>query len=350
MAVTTETKNLEMTRAETPLLGWGEYLTRSSQANLYHDPAWAGLIRSCFGHRTFFLAAQGKGALRGILPLVYLKSRIFGKALVSMPYFNYGGLLADDDAAVTELIASAVELKRELGADYIELRQSATLPSNLPVKSHKVIMLLPLPSDPEALLRNFKSKLRNQIRTPEKAGATFHWGGRELLDEFYGVFAENMRDLGTPVYSKLFFKAIVETFPAHCHIAVIRLSDQPVAAGFLLGFRGKLEIPWASSVRRYNRFSPNMLLYSGVLRQAILEGFQVFDFGRSTLDSGTYRFKQQWGAAPSPTYWYYPGQNEGRLPEHNPESAKFYWATQVWKRLPLAFTNRLGPAIVKNIP
>jgi serine/alanine adding enzyme len=350
MAVTTETKNLEMARAETPLPGWGEYLTRSPQATLYHDPAWAGLIGSCFGHRTFFLAAQDRGVLRGILSLVYLKSRIFGKALVSMPYFNYGGLLADDDAAATKLIASAVALKRELGADYIELRQSATLPGNLPVKSHKVIMLLPLPSDPEVLLRNFKSKLRNQIRTPEKAGATFHWGGRELLDEFYGVFAENMRDLGTPVYSKLFFKAIIETFPAHCHIAVIRLNDQPVAAGFLLGFRGKLEIPWASSVRRYNRFSPNMLLYSGVLRQAIHEGFQIFDFGRSTLDSGTYRFKQQWGAAPSPTYWYYPGQNQDQLPEHNPESGRFYWATQVWKRLPLAFTNRLGPAIVKNIP
>jgi serine/alanine adding enzyme len=350
MAVTTETKNLEMARAETPLPGWGEYLTRSPQASLYHDPAWAGLIHSCFGHRTFFLAAQNKGALRGILPLVYLKSRIFGKALVSMPYFNYGGLLADDDGAVTELIASAVELKRELGADYIELRQSATLRGNLPVKSHKVIMLLPLPSDPEALWQGFKSKLRNQIRTPEKAGATFHWGGRELLDEFYAVFAENMRDLGTPVYSKRFFKAILETFPKHSYIALVRLNGGPVAAGFLLGFRNKLEIPWASSLRRYNRASPNMLLYSGVLRQAILEGFQIFDFGRSTLDSGTYRFKQQWGAAPSPTYWYYPGQNQDKLPEHNPETGRFYWATQVWKRLPLALTNRVGPGIVKNIP
>jgi serine/alanine adding enzyme len=350
MMTSANTQTLEVTCGETPPSGWSEYLALNQQSSLYHDAAWAELIRSCFGHRTFFLAAQDNGALRGILPLVYLKSRIFGKALVSMPYFNYGGLLADDDAAVTELITSAVELKRELGADYIELRQSAKLPGNLPVKSHKVIMLLPLPSDPEALWRGFKSKLRNKIRLPEKAGIKFHWGQSELLNKFYAVFSENMRDLGTPVYPKSFFKTILESFPKFSYIAVAHLNSQPVAAGFLLGFRNKLEIPWGSSLRRYNRLYPNMLLYSGMLRQAILEGFQVFDFGRSTLDSGTYNFKQQWGADPGPTYWYYPGQNQDQLPEHNPESARFYWATQVWKHLPLVLTNRIGPAIVKNIP
>ena len=350
MTTQAETSAPRVTRHEAAPSKWQDYVSRHPSASLYHDPRWADLIHSCFNHKTYFLVAESAEGLTGALPLVYLKSRIFGKALVSMPYFNYGGLLADDPGVAVELVSSALRFKRELGADYVELRQAAPLPGGWPVKSHKVIMLLQLPENPGLLWDTFKTKLRTRIRRAEKEGFTLHWGKKDLLDDYYAVFAENMRDLGTPVYPKRFFHAILDVFPESARIALVRRGKQALAAGFLLAHRDKIEVPWSSSRRRFNHLSPNMLLYWWMIRQSIGEGFRIFDFGRSTRDSGTFTFKQQWGALPHETFWVYPGTEATELPDHSPQNAKYVWATRVWSNLPLWVTNRCGPWIVKSIP
>ena len=345
-----ETTITEISNRLSSVTAYNAYRERHRHNSFYHDPAWADVIRSCFGHETHWITVKQNDRLTGVLPLVFLKSRLFGKALVSMPYFNYGGILADDSSVTQILVKGALDLKAKLKADYIELRQTEKLDSNWPFRSNKVNMLLSLPGQAETLMKGFKSKLRNQIRRPEKEGCTFHWGQVELLPEFYSVFAENMRDLGTPVYPRRFFKTILEKFSGQSNIAVVRLRQKPVAAAFLVHYQNKMEIPWASSLRSFNPVSPNMMLYWGVLERAIAMEMIQFDFGRSSVGSGTYQFKEQWGALPHPTFWIYPGSAASRLPEHSPQSNKFFWATQIWRRLPLFLTNTAGPWIVKNIP
>jgi FemAB-related protein (PEP-CTERM system-associated) len=160
-----------------------------------------------------------------------------------------------------------------------------------------------------------------------------------------------MRDLGTPVYALSFFKNILATFPETTWICTIFSKDGlPIASGFLVGFKDNIEIPWASSLRKYNSLGPNMLLYWSVLKLACKRGYRVFDFGRSTPEEGTYRFKVQWGAKPVPLYWHYWLKNGGSLPEFNPKNPKYQLAIQIWKRLPVPLTRILGPAIVKNLP
>jgi hypothetical protein len=111
-----------------------------------------------------------------------------------------------------------------------------------------------------------------------------------------------------------------------------------------------MEIPWASSDRRYDRLAPNMLLYSSVLEYACQQGCKVFDFGRSTVDTGTYRFKEQWGAKPLPLYWYYWLKDDRPLPELNPNNPRYRLAISLWRNLPLPIANVLGPHIVKYLP
>ena len=159
-----------------------------------------------------------------------------------------------------------------------------------------------------------------------------------------------MQHLGTPVYSKLFFKNILEEFPELTRICTVYNEKEPIASGFLIVFKDRLEIPWASSLKKYNCYSPNMLLYWTALKLACDEGYQVFDFGRSTSGEGTYRFKEQWGAKAYPTYWYYWMRNGGPLPELNPRNPKYRMAIRLWKALPVALTRLIGPAIVKNLP
>ncbi len=196
----------------------------------------------------------------------------------------------------------------------------------------------------------FNAKLRNQVRKAVKSGLSVAVGGRELLTDFYTVFVRNMRDLGTPVYAEKFFAEVLRVFPSDARIIAVYLEGRPVAAGLIIWFRETVEIPWASSIRDYNQFCPNNLLYWMALQYAVIHGFKRFDFGRSTSGEGTYRFKEQWGAKPVQLNWQYLLSEGREMPELNTRNPKFEMAISVWKKLPLTVTRALGPHIVKNLP
>jgi len=330
---------------------WDRYVLESPTATGYHMTAWRQVVEEAFGHETVYLMVRDQqGDVRGVLPLVLLNSRLFGRFLISMPFFNYGGLDADIQPARDLLLEAAAQEALALRADHVELRQSDPMASAWKCRDHKVSMRLPLPRDFQVLLKSFPSKLRSQIRRPQKEGMVAQVGGLELLDAFYGVFSRNMRDLGTPVYSKLLFRKILKTFGKDTAICAVSWKGMVVAAGFVYTFRDMMEIPWASSDHRYDRLAPNMLLYSSVIEYACQQGCKVFDFGRSTVESGTHRFKQQWGAKPHQLYWYY-WLSDGRdIPQLNPTNPKFKAAIDLWRHLPLTVANLLGPRIVKYLP
>jgi FemAB-related protein (PEP-CTERM system-associated) len=296
------------------------------------------------------MALDAKKEVCGVLPLVVLSSKLFGRFMVSVPFFNYGGILADSRSIEEELLFAVTAIAKEQRVAHIELRQQSPMNLGLPSKVHKVSMRLQLPQAVESLWKTFPSKLRSQIRRGEKEGLTAKLGGLDLLDDFYGVFARNMRDLGTPVYGRGFFREILRTFPKESKVCVVYHGHRPVAAGFLYGYRQTLEIPWASSDRRWARFAPNMLLYGTVLKFACENGYREFDFGRSSVDSTTYQFKAQWGAKPVQLYWYYWLQGGSDVPEINPQNPKYHLAIEMWKRLPLGLTKLIGPRISKYLP
>ena len=331
---------------------WDAFVMASEQSVCYHEIGWKEVIEKSFRHKTFYLISEDKlGRIDGIFPLVQLKSHLFGNFLVSLPYFTYGGVCASSQEGFKKLLSEAELLATDLNAEHMELRQSEHLYEDLPVKTTKVAMRLTLPCDPETLLKSFPSKLRSQIRRPQKEGMVTKIGREDEIDNFYSVFAQNMRDLGTPVYAKSFFWNILEAFPETSWICTVFTKDnRPVASGFLLGFKEGMEIPWASSLRRYNPLSPNMLLYWSMLKFACEKGYRFFDFGRSTPGEGTYRFKEQWGAKPVQLYWHYWLRNGGTPPELSPKNPKYNLAIRIWKSLPVPVTRVLGPAIVKNLP
>jgi FemAB-related protein (PEP-CTERM system-associated) len=279
-----------------------------------------------------------------------MKSKSFGNFMVSMPYFNYGGVCASDGSTRKHLIDEAVHMAKDLKAQHIEFRQEESLQNGFPEKTYKVSMRLGLPSSPDELWKSFPSKLRSQIKVPQKAGMTCRFGRLEELESFYSVFSINMRSLGTPVYPRSFFRSILEGFPGNTWISTVYLGNIPVASGFLTGFKNRLEIPWASSVRSHNRFSPNMLLYWSCLKFACEQGYRTFDFGRSTAGESTYKFKEQWGATPSPMVWSYWVRGGGNMPDLTPRNPKYRLAIGIWRRLPLPVTQILGPRIIRNIP
>lgn len=333
-------------------LRWDAFVLSSTYASCYHQTGWKEIIEKTFGHKAFYLMSENQSnGIDGILPLIQLKSRLFGNFLVSLPYVNYGGVCISNQESLDRLLREAELLAKEINVEHIEFRQTEYLCEDLPAKTNKVTMTLTLPEDPEKLFKSFSSKLRSQIRKPQKEDMVVKIGKFAELENFYAVFSQNMRDLGTPVYALSFFKNILDTFPETSWICTVFSKDGlPVASGFLIGFKEKMEIPWASSLRRYNFLSPNMLLYWSVLKFACERGYRVFDFGRSTPYEGTYRFKEQWGAKPVQLYWHYWLKRGISRPELNPKNPKYQFAIQIWKKLPVPLTRVLGPLIVKNIP
>ena len=332
-------------------LCWDRFVQECPDSTGYHLLGWRSVIGEVFGHDSIYLMVSDEGGKTvAIAPVVLLSSLIFGRFLISLPFVNYGGIVANSVEAHRLLEEHLEKYAIATGVAHVELRKQERLATPWLESERKVSMRLPLPNSFDELWKAFPSKLRSQVRRAQKEGMTVEFGALDRVGDFYSVFSRCMRDLGTPVYPISWFQKILEVFPNDSRLCVVYHEKTPVAAGFLYGFRSALEIPWAAADRRFNRLSPNMLLYGSVLEYACQRGCSVFDFGRSTPDSGTYRFKEQWGAKPHQLYWYYWVREGKAIPQLNPQNPKFSLAIRAWQRLPLAVANVLGPHIVKYLP
>lgn len=339
--------NLEVVLCGEPDKGkWEAFVAQAPAATMCHHFLWQRVIEAAYKHRAFYLLAQDQGQVLGVLPLVLVRSRLFGSSLTSMPFLDYGGVCTEREDARAALVRRAHLLMQEQAADCVELRQRTPTGPDGSVRLDKVGMVLDLSPGLEALWSGLPAKTRNQVRKAQKSGLTVVSGGGELLEEFYAVFVENMRDLGSPVHHKLFFTRLFEQFGEQARLFVVRDGGQ--AVGGLVGvfFRDTVTVPWASSLRRSLSKCPNNLLYWEALQYACERHYRRFDFGRSSLDSGTYAFKKQWGAQPVQVYW----QLLSRAPERksvafSAHEAKYKIVIEAWKRLPVPVTTILGPAI-----
>ena len=332
---------------------WENFSGPPGRGSLYHALVWRRVIREAFGHRPHYLVARNGSGVRGLLPLVEMKSALFGHFLVSLPFLNYGGIVADGAEAEAELARGAVDVARECGASHIELRQASPMQEGIEgwtLRQHKAALVIKLASDSKAHWDGISSRLRGKVRKAEKNEATFAVSGAESLDAFYGLYALNMRDLGTPVYARAFFERVVSTMGDCARILLVRRAGHPAAAAIALRHGNTIELPWICQDYRESAFNVNEFLYWKAIEWACASGASELDLGRSSIDAGTYRFKVQWNPEIRPLYWYYWTAPGVPLPQLNPDNPKFALAVRCWKKLPLGVANRVGPWIVRNIP
>ncbi len=331
--------------------GWDDYVRQHPEATAYHLAAAVLIGHAVFGLRTWFVVAIRGGRVAGVLPLIEQSSFLFGRFVASVPFFTYGGILADSAEVALQLAAHAARIGAELKVDHVELRHREPLAGvQLAERLDKVSLVLSLPGSVEALGKQLGSKLRSQIKRAEREQPEVVWGGAELLPDFYRVFAAGMHQLGTPVYPRRFFEEVCRAMAGLLGVLVIKVRGEVQAAAIVVQHGRSIEVPWAAATPEAKRNAINMRMYWELLGYAVARQAAEFDFGRSTVDSGTYRFKQQWGAQPRQLYWHYwlpPGRP---IPQLNAANPKYALASSLWRRMPLWCANVLGPQIVRNLP
>jgi FemAB-related protein (PEP-CTERM system-associated) len=325
---------------------WNRVVNESTRSGLAHAPEWFSLIQRAYGHTPLYLTMDDGNGRSGVLPAFVVRRPFFGTVVTSMPFLDSGGPCSRSADTRRVLVEHLIAEARRIGATRVELRCSEPLDIPAEPARHKVNLTLPLPSDPDQLWRGFDKQVRNQVRKAERAGLSIENGGVEKLRAFYDAFVVRMRDLGSPPHAPEFLRAVIDAFGSRARIVLVRKGSVTVGALIALAFKDRLIVPWAICLKEYFPLCPNMLLYWETLRAACVEGFRCFDFGRSTRDSGTYRFKLQWGAQEEQLFWYSISPERGLSQTSGPAHASTAQILHTaWQWLPLALTRSVGPQI-----
>lgn len=327
---------------------WDAFVDGCPEATFFHRAGWKPVIERGLGHRCYFLYATLAEDWRGVLPLVHVKSRIFGNALISTAFCVCGGTLARDAQARIALDEAAARLARELAVDYLEYRLCAAQHADWACNSELYATFRKhLLADPEACLMAVPRKRRAMIRKGQ--GLNLQSRLDRDVDRFYRIYAESVRDLGTPVFGKAYFQGLLDVFAEDCDILTVYHRDRPVSSVLSFYFRDEVLPYYGGGIARSRDLAANDFMYWELMRRALERGVSVFDFGRSKRGTGAFDYKKNWGFRPQPLYYEYLLLRRSSPPEVNPLNPRYRPLIALWRRLPLWAANLIGPPIARNL-
>ncbi|HEU0133408.1 MAG TPA: FemAB family XrtA/PEP-CTERM system-associated protein [Allosphingosinicella sp.] len=326
------------------------YVAEHPQGTLFHRPQWSQAVEQGCGQRGHYLVAERPGGtLAGCLPLTDVRSILFGRALVSTGFGTGGGAIADDEAAGEALLSSAWALAGRLGCSTLELR-GGTLPKECTVRDDAYVgFAMDLPKGEEAILKAIKRRHRGVRRARAlELGVTIGSGPKERED-FFRVFGESMRNLGSPVFPPRLFAAMLDRFGADADIVTISNGSGPVASVLNFYFKGTVHPYWGGGTWEARDCFGSELMYFETMCHASRRGCTRFDFGRSKVGSGNHSFKMNWGMEPEPLRYGIRTAEGARPRDVNPLSPGNRIKVEAWKKLPLWLSNRLGPMLARGL-
>jgi len=328
---------------------WDRFVLSSPSGTLFHLSGWKTVVERVLGHRSYYLAARDENGIRGVFPIFWVRNRLFGDCLVSVPLASYGGICADEEDSYFGLLAAGNDLATRLAVNYLEMRNRTELfPTSLPGKDLYVTFLQDLTPGPDALFKRLAPPVRNKIRKSLKAG--LEWVEDLSLDEFYEIYARNVHRLGTPVFPRELFVTLRKEMPNGWRLFGVRKGKQAIAGALCCYFQRRVMSYYAGSLDEFYRDAPNNFMYWNLIEQSCKEGMEYFDFGRSKRGTGSFLFKVGWSMQMIDLPYRYCLVRAKQVPQLSPVDSKFRLPVAAWKRLPYPVTKVLGPSLIKWLP
>ena len=327
---------------------WDAFVARHPAATFFHRAGWRTVLERAFGHRPYFLFAERDGQLCGVLPLGHIRSRLFGNSLISTPFCVYGGAVAETPALAAQLEDAACDLARQLRVDQLELRNLTPRRPDWPRKTLYVTFRKSISADPDENLRAIPRKQRAMVRKGEQAGLVARFDAP--VEEVHRIYAESVRNLGTPLFSLKYFRVLKDVFGADCETLTIHRLDGVAVAGVLsFYFRDEVLPYYGGGTAAAREIKANDFMYWALLRHAAARGIRVFDYGRSKQGTGSFDFKRNWGFVPQPLSYEFFLVRAKTVPEINPLNPKYRLFIEAWRRLPLPVSRLLGPWLSRQL-
>jgi FemAB-related protein (PEP-CTERM system-associated) len=327
---------------------WDEFVGRHQQGSFFHLSGWRAVAKDVFGHRTHHLASRRRGGIAGVLPLVEVRSRLFGDSLIANGFCVGGGPIADDEEALQDLLEQAEHLGHKLGVRYIELRDTPraghrwTAKSDLYAGFHG-----PIAACEAENLKQIPRKQRAVVRKALAGGLCSRIESHPQA--FYPLYARTMRDHGTPALPPRYFQRLLREFGQDCEVLTVYAGDRPVASVLSYFYKDHVLPYYTGSHPEARRMGANDLMYWVLMRRAVDRGKTVFDFGRSKVGTGPFSFKCNWGFEPRPITHQFRLLGGGGLPNVNPTNPHYAAVIQLWRRLPVSVANRLSPLVSRQL-
>jgi len=326
---------------------WDKFVMGFKEATFFHLSGWRRILEDVFGYRCLYLFCENSGEIQGVLPLVHFHNFIAGNTLVSTPFLVYGGAVGTDSSVVQALVEKACEMAEEVAVDYLELRNLEPLAGEWETKDLYVTFRKEISSCSETNLAQIPRKQRAVVRKGIKAELDTNW--QADVERFYRVFSESYRNLGTPIFHRKLFHKIMDEFGDYCQITTIGKNGRDLSSVLSFVFRNEVIPYYGGGVDEARRWHANDYMYWAVMQRAATSGISVFDYGRSKVGTGSFRFKKHWGFTPLPLNYQYKLIRSRELPDISPNNPKFSLPIAIWKKLPLSVTKSIGPFIAKRV-
>ncbi|MFC7335301.1 FemAB family XrtA/PEP-CTERM system-associated protein [Rhodocista pekingensis] len=327
---------------------WDRFVETTPEATFFHRTGWKRAIEGAFGHRCHFLYAEDARGIRGVLPLTHIRSPLFGNALLSNAFAVLGGPACRDGAARDALDTAALDLACRLGAGMLEYRLRGRERPDWPCEDTLYASFRrTLHEDPERNLKAIPRKQRAVVRKSLENGLTAR--ADDDVDLLHRIYAESVRNLGTPVFPRRWFRALRDAFPGDCDVVSVHDGRQAVAAVLNFRFRDEVLPYYGGGTRAARTSGANDRMYWEVMARAAARGYRVFDFGRSKRGTGAFAFKKNWGFEPAPLAYEYRLFGRAERPQTNPTNPRYRLLVAAWRRLPLPLANTIGPWIARDL-
>ncbi len=327
---------------------WDAFVAAMPGGTFFHRAAWSRVIETAFGHRCHYTLAEQDGAIIGVLPLAHVSTTLFGNTLVSTPFCVYGGALATDRETALALEVHADALRARLGASALEMRERQRADGNWLVRSDLYVTFRkPIAVHDDSNLKAIPRKQRAMVRKGIQHGLVSV--GNHDVALLHRVYAESVRNLGTPVFSRRYFSILNEVFADCSDVVTVMDGERPIASVLNFYFRDEVLPYYGGGTAQARQVAGNDFMYWEVMRRAAARGCRLFDFGRSKRGTGAFAFKHNWGFEPEPLHYRYRLAPGATIPDHNPLNPKYRLFIAAWKRLPLVVANLLGPPIVRGL-
>ncbi|MBP1202560.1 FemAB-related protein (PEP-CTERM system-associated) [Duganella sp. 1411] len=326
---------------------WDDFVQRCPDATFFHRAGWQRVIETVFGHPTWFLYAESAGKIRAILPLAQIKSLLFGNTLCSLPFCVYGGIAATDEQAAAAVDNEAQALAARLGVDHLEYRQLRGRHADWVARDVYATFRKPLLSDPEHNLLAIPRKHRAMVRKGMASGLAS--GIDADTERFFTCYADSVHRLGTPVFSRRYFRELQREFGDDCEVLSVEHAGEVVSSVLSFHFRGEILPYYGGGGEAARKLAANDFMYWEVMRRACEDGCRLFDFGRSKLGTGSFAYKKNWGFEPQPLHYECQLHRAGRVGDVQPLNPRFRLLIKAWRLLPLPLANALGPHIVRQL-